>query len=353
MLGMVGIVLQIKGTAFRMLPNPTIHHWDRRFFSVRTLLVTYKSVLDEAAKYQMQEAPVETQSQAMFNDNDQISMIISEADKVEQTFRASKMATRVSEQQHNQEQDQDQFTTYFIPGQRTEEPKLYCRAVMTSLHAAIEKCDMFLKVPRRRPLVQFVLRVHLQEVLGMLNSQNTEQGSAGDWFESAVEKELLRSTDQSPKAHRINKQQMAHEYRKVMLHKLQRLDSASYGERHAVLIDMYISWVRENVIWKICSELDRQRKRQNPQNGPQRIQPTGTLLRARLAGDEDELDDDGVGTEGCWAYVESKEKQEISDVWCVLIFRMICWLLLHDFHKLDVQIDKDGLFGSRLPVYIA
>jgi hypothetical protein len=185
----------------------------------------------------------------------------------------------------------------------------------------------------------------------MLNSQNTDQGSAEDCFENAVEKvELLRSTDQSPKVHRINKQQMAYEYRKVILHKLQRLDSASYGERHAVFIDMYISWVRENVIWKICSELDRQRKRQNHQNEPQRIQRTGTFLGARLVGDEDELDDDGVGSEGCW---ESKEKQEISDVWCVLIFRMICWLLLHDFHKLDVQIDKDGLFGSRSPVYIA
>jgi hypothetical protein len=116
---------------------------------------------------------------------------------------------------------------------------------------------------------------------------------------------------------------------------------------------MYISWVRENVIWKICSELDQQRKCQNPQNKPRRTQRTGTLLGARLAGDEDELDDNGVDAEDCWAYVESKEKQEISDVWCVLIFRMICWLLLHDFHKLDVQIDKDGLFGSRLPVYVA
>ncbi|EMT70465.1 hypothetical protein FOC4_g10008922 [Fusarium odoratissimum] len=285
MLGMVGIVLQIKNTAFRMLPNPTIHHWDRKFFSVRTLLVTYKSVLEEAANYQMQEAPVETQSHAMFNNNDQISMIISEA------------------------------------------------------------------VPRERRLVQFVLRIHLQEVLGMFNSQNTDQESAEGCSETEVEKEeLLRSSDQPPKVHRINKQQMAHKYRKVMFHKLQRLDPASYGERHAVLIDMYISWVRENVIWKICSELDRQRKRQNHQNEPQRIQRTGTLFGARLAGDGDELDDDGVDTEGCW---ESKAKQEISDVWCVLIFRMICWLLLHDFHKLDVQIDKDGLFGSRLPVYIA
>ncbi|KAH6884006.1 hypothetical protein B0T10DRAFT_580225 [Thelonectria olida] len=143
------------------------------------------------------------------------------------------------------------------------------------------------------------------------------------------------------------------ECRKVMLRKLQRLETEPYGERHAALIDIYISWVRENVIRKICSELDRERKRQNPHSQPERIQRTGTLLEAPLDCDEDELDDDRVEVEDCWVDVKLEEKQGINDVWCVLVFRMICWLLLHDFHKMDVQIDKDGLFGSRLPVYIA
>ncbi|ODA80853.1 hypothetical protein RJ55_03813 [Drechmeria coniospora] len=42
-----------------------------------------------------------------------------------------------------------------------------------------------------------------------------------------------------------------------------------------------------------------------------------------------------------------------DDVWCTLVFRMICWLMLHDFNLQDVQVSKSELMGSRMPVYIA
>ncbi|KAK4655558.1 hypothetical protein QC762_303360 [Podospora pseudocomata] len=41
-----------------------------------------------------------------------------------------------------------------------------------------------------------------------------------------------------------------------------------------------------------------------------------------------------------------------NTVWCTLVFRMICWLLLHNFDQNDVQMPKSELLGSRLPVYI-
>ncbi|KAJ6438865.1 fungal hydrophobin domain-containing protein [Purpureocillium lavendulum] len=52
---------------------------------------------------------------------------------------------------------------------------------------------------------------------------------------------------------------------------------------------------------------------------------------------------------------ESLADQAVShdDVWCTLVFRMICWLMLHDFNKQDVQVSKSELLGSRMPVYIA
>lgn len=41
------------------------------------------------------------------------------------------------------------------------------------------------------------------------------------------------------------------------------------------------------------------------------------------------------------------------DGWCTLVFRMLCWLLLHDFDKEDFQIaDLSGIFGDETPVYI-
>ncbi|KAH0439459.1 modin [Colletotrichum camelliae] len=47
------------------------------------------------------------------------------------------------------------------------------------------------------------------------------------------------------------------------------------------------------------------------------------------------------------------EHVSCEDIWYTLVFRSIYWLMLHDFHRDDVQIPKSDLFGSRLPVYIA
>jgi len=44
---------------------------------------------------------------------------------------------------------------------------------------------------------------------------------------------------------------------------------------------------------------------------------------------------------------------QVTEIWCTLVFRMLCWLLLHDFHKNDRQVSsKSEVWGSRLPVYI-
>lgn len=43
----------------------------------------------------------------------------------------------------------------------------------------------------------------------------------------------------------------------------------------------------------------------------------------------------------------------VKDTWCTLVLRMICWLMLHDFDRLDVQVPKSELFGSRMTVYIS
>ncbi|RFN49852.1 hypothetical protein FIE12Z_5914 [Fusarium flagelliforme] len=42
-----------------------------------------------------------------------------------------------------------------------------------------------------------------------------------------------------------------------------------------------------------------------------------------------------------------------NELWCTLILRMICWLMLHDFHSDDVQIPKGHLYGSEMRVYIS
>jgi hypothetical protein len=46
------------------------------------------------------------------------------------------------------------------------------------------------------------------------------------------------------------------------------------------------------------------------------------------------------------------EKETRSTVWISLVFRMLCWLLLHDFDKQDVRVVPTDLKGSRMPIYI-
>jgi hypothetical protein len=50
--------------------------------------------------------------------------------------------------------------------------------------------------------------------------------------------------------------------------------------------------------------------------------------------------------------LSKSEKEERNTIWITLIFRMLCWLLLHDFDKSDVKIVPSDLRGSRMPVYI-
>ncbi|KAI1802534.1 hypothetical protein F4811DRAFT_529060 [Daldinia bambusicola] len=38
--------------------------------------------------------------------------------------------------------------------------------------------------------------------------------------------------------------------------------------------------------------------------------------------------------------------------WCLLVFRMLCWLQLHDFHRDDIMIPRSATYGSRMPVYV-
>jgi len=46
------------------------------------------------------------------------------------------------------------------------------------------------------------------------------------------------------------------------------------------------------------------------------------------------------------------EEERRSTIWISLIFRMLCWLLIHDFDKVDVRVVPSDLKGSRMPVFI-
>jgi len=51
-------------------------------------------------------------------------------------------------------------------------------------------------------------------------------------------------------------------------------------------------------------------------------------------------------------WVGEKEEELRNTIWISLIFRMLCWFLLHDFDKSDIKIVPSDLRGSRMPVFI-
>ncbi|CAG8972634.1 hypothetical protein HYALB_00005403 [Hymenoscyphus albidus] len=46
------------------------------------------------------------------------------------------------------------------------------------------------------------------------------------------------------------------------------------------------------------------------------------------------------------------EKELRNTIWISLVFRMLCWLLLHDFDRSDVRVVPMDMKGSRMPIYI-
>lgn len=110
----------------------------------------------------------------------------------------------------------------------------------------------------------------------------------------------------------------------------EELNKAKPLEKEAFLMDIYFGEIRGSLIHPAPPQYHPQQQQQ-PSN-PQEQQPEQLLIRRATTG------------LSIW--------EKTDNIWCALVFRMLCWLMLHDFHKKDVQIPKSELLGSRLPVYI-
>ncbi|KAM0251654.1 hypothetical protein ACHAQJ_008114 [Trichoderma viride] len=92
---------------------------------------------------------------------------------------------------------------------------------------------------------------------------------------------------------------------------IDNIDSATLDQKHLMLAKYYFNFILPNVVENVRSH-----------------KPSPQVV-------EGNLDD------------------TVKDVWCTLVARMIYWLELHDFHRMDIQVDKDDIYQSRAPVYIA
>ncbi|KAL8372502.1 hypothetical protein RB595_002029 [Gaeumannomyces hyphopodioides] len=172
-----------------------------------------------------------------------------------------------------------------------------------ALFQSIEFCDRYLANVRAK-FVQVVLREHIQEILRMVNSGG--------------------EADAEP---------------------ISELMDAAPEQRHAVFMRVYFDHVLPHVT-KTCILSIRRRDTpmlalNSPSGGSPEPEPRPEPeVRPGPRGGNRNLSAEMVTV-------------QVTEIWCTLVFRMLCWLLLHDFHKNDRQVSsKSEVWGSRLPVYI-
>lgn len=197
------------------------------------------------------------------------------------------------------------------------------RPLMDILHETLDKCDLFLRKKGRKG-VELVLREHVQELLRMVNSEG-EYGSPSSATAGAGagSSGLAMAGDSRALDSRGGEARGAGPLR------FDDVMTASPEIRQRTLMRIYFTRLRPRVV-QLAEE---------------------AWLQQQGDGDSDDEGDEANGDSG-GSKSNGPRKLEATSVWCALVLRMLCWLLLHDFSKMDVQISKSELLGSRLPVYI-
>jgi len=165
--------------------------------------------------------------------------------------------------------------------------------LLDALHDAIDTVDDYLT--RRLPVSDLldVIRLHLQEVLGKLND--------GDTFD--------------------------------------RLNEASPSGKEKCLMDIYFDEIRPALTGSVLPQQPQQPPSPSPSPSPALPGPSNPQQQIPQQLTRRTTTGLSIG-------------EKTGNIWCALVFRMLCWLMLHDFHQKDVQIPKSELLGSRLPVYV-
>lgn len=338
-LGMIAKPMWIENTYYRYLPNPTTYSWNKKNFSLPKLILEFNRAV---------------------NDDD----IAPETDHL---LQLQKWVYDVAKHLQNKK--------------AWREDSVFPMTLLQALHAAIAKCDKYLK-DEGADLVSLVIREHVQEVMRLLNTRPpaaaTSPGGAGD---SGDESTLSARESQT----------------------FDELNSAGPEEKQQKFMDIYFTTVLQSVT-RNCHEVLRKKNSTRYVHSPSQSRvdlgvgapapasaapadDAATVVRESVGSEFGSSPNPNEKADAAEVHVQQQQQQPrrsstpqllvtpghhrdgegmarlkrmsttlheqlTGNVWCTLVFRMLCWLLLHDFHKKDVQISKSELYGSRLPVYI-
>lgn len=341
-LGMLSRIFHIEGSNFTFLPNPTPHSWDKRsvslprmlaaFFSKtqpgggehNSLVITrYRRHITEILNYQGEEKEEKALDRWLLLKS--LHAAVDDTDEV--------LTARTKLQRHN--------------GHGTEGDSEKSH----DLHELHDQPSDAERHDSRRELVQDVLRHHIQEVLRLLNQQE-DLNSDGQSYRTSA-----RGLSPRPRL-------------KVPTRPFEEMDEAGPDDRQKILMDVYFDNIRPVV--KLNALNSATNRRSSIVKSPLSInsRPQSLARESIFKSRERSPSTRGNHVE----FAEGKPKISVTveeapeatyegslaglevshdDIWCTLVFRMICWLMLHNFNKKDVQLPKSELLGSRMPVYIS
>ncbi|EAQ85532.1 hypothetical protein CHGG_09546 [Chaetomium globosum CBS 148.51] len=316
LVGMLGKTLHIRNSGFRMLPNPTPYHWDKNFFNMRRLVREYwKKITDTDT-----DVPWNEQIQQLMEDSDMLVRAL-DVDKKSKT-----------------------------PG--------YSMPLLNTLHDVLDQCDDFLK-KSDRDLVRMVVREHFQEVMKMINDKS---GAESDFDTKSARsgggKQLTEHFDELTAASPELRQEAFMElYFFKVLRQVRARAVMSYGRRQTTQYAPSVHSPEPS----FDSEAEAKPSAPSPPASAAPSLPISPAVppahlrheRTHSAQSVPMLNVPDHGPHQDPEDETTKLESTASAIWCTLVLRMLCWLLLHDFNKKDVQISKSELLGSRLPVYIA
>ena len=185
---------------------------------------------------------------------------------------------------------------HIIEARRYRKDLEFSVPTLDALHQSLDDVDDYLTKTVQDYLVVGVLRVHFEIVLHLIND----------------------TSEEAP---------------------FTKLNNATPEQRQSDFIRIYFRQVRENVV------------NMAPRRRFTTLNSGSTALTA-LPSPSNQDDEDSPQFYRRSTMMDGEKPAMQHTIWFSLVFRMLCWLLLHDFHKNDVQIPKSELLGSRLPVYI-
>ncbi|KAL7785869.1 hypothetical protein V8C37DRAFT_311421 [Trichoderma ceciliae] len=347
-LGMLSRIFHIENSNFTFLPNPTPDSWDKRSVSLPKILEAFY------VKAQYDSVGMKQNSIVIARYRRHIETILQYLDDENSLQRLLLLNSL-----HAALEDTDDVLTARTKLQRQAS---HAENASETSHDQASGAERHM---RRREVVQDVLRHHIQEVVRLLNQQDDPNADV-----------LSVHPDMPPPS-------LKHRPRPP-LRRFEDMDAAGPDDRQDIFMDVYFDAIRPHVV----STAAHTTNRRNSLVGA----PPGLGLGHTLAGSIRSNDsllphspthESGIkGGEhvAIEAPVEDSDRQldvsiplgnhaeaeeahggvsladlEVShnDVWCTLVFRMVCWLMLHNFNKKDVQLPKSELLGSRMPVYIS